>query len=413
MRFLSLLASCICLASAKILQNGQVRITDYPDTTIPPIAGHNSSWRTYPRNARELSYKGRWDDKYISWWTAPGLKFGFQGSQVAVAFGNNTSPEVLIAYRVGGLDWQLTNVSAGTTHLLADSQATGFDAGSTQTFELRVTNWDYGVQIQNVYVANGRLVRIPDFKRRVEIVGDSLSAGQYATLEGIASYSWGLAYGLGNTEFSITAYPGMCAYDGNGGYCYGGGPRQRGQEHQWLKVSDNSERAVAMYGNNPPNYNFRAHPAADITIINLGANDSGQNVSDEQFFNAYTKLIDEIRRQWPRTQFIILNLWHFTQSGSTWVTDSPLDNVIQNVARHYNRGSLNENGGQGIVHYFNTTGILEHNDISPAGHPTDVADVKLASHLMQYIKLIFGWDLEQEGPEVQHQTTYWNDEVNY
>lgn len=193
MNLLTLLVSCLSLASGTILQNGQVRITDYPDTTIASIAGHNHSWRTYPPNARELSYKGRWDDHYISWWTAPGLKFGFQGSQIAIAFGNNTSPGVLIAYRVGGLDWQLTNVSASTTHLLADSQTTPFDEGETQTFELRVTNWDYGVQIQNVYVAGGRLVQIPDYRRRVEIIGDSLSAGQYATLEGIASYSWGLA----------------------------------------------------------------------------------------------------------------------------------------------------------------------------------------------------------------------------
>lgn len=26
---------------------------------------------------------------------------------------------------------------------------------------------------------------------------------------------------------------------------------------------------------------------------------------------------------------------------------------------------------------------------------------------MQYIKLIFGWELEQTGPEVQHDTLYW------
>lgn len=38
----------------------------------------------------------------------------------------------------------------------------------------------------------------------------------------------------------------------------------------------------------------------------------------------------------------------------------------------------------------------------PLYHPTDVGHVKLASHLMQYIKLTFGWEFEQTGPEVQH-----------
>jgi len=82
---------------------------------------------------------------------------------------------------------------------------------------------------------------------------------------------------------------------------------------------------------------------------------------------------------------------------------------IQDVVRHFNNGSLNEKGqcAECFVYYFNTTGILEHNDIGPEYHPTDFGHAKLASHLMQYIKLIFGWDLEQTGPEVQHETLYW------
>lgn len=68
-----------------------------------------------------------------------------------------------------------------------------FDSGSPQTFELRVTNWGYGVQIQNVLVNGGQLIKIPDYTRRMELIGDSLSAGQYRTLEGISSYTFGLA----------------------------------------------------------------------------------------------------------------------------------------------------------------------------------------------------------------------------
>ena len=35
--------------------------------------------------------------------------------------------------------------------------------------------------------------------------------------------------------------------------------------------------------------------------------------------------------------------------------------------------------------------------------------VKLASHLMQYIKLKFEWVFAATGPEVQADTLYWND----
>jgi hypothetical protein len=54
------------LASATILQNGQIRITDYPNTTIDP-SGYKFS--SYPPNATELSYKGRWDSQFISWYS--------------------------------------------------------------------------------------------------------------------------------------------------------------------------------------------------------------------------------------------------------------------------------------------------------------------------------------------------------
>lgn len=52
-----------------------------------------------------------------------------------------------------------------------------------------------------------------------------------------------------------------------------------------------------------------------------------------------------------------------------------------------------------FVHYFNTTGILQHNDIGPQWHPTDVGAIKVASHLIQYIRLTFGWELRATGPE--------------
>lgn len=52
-----------------------------------------------------------------------------------------------------------------------------------------------------------------------------------------------------------------------------------------------------------------------------------------------------------------------------------------------------------FVNIFNTTGILQHNDIGPEYHPTDVGAVKVASHALQYIKLTYGWDLRNDGPE--------------
>lgn len=66
-----------------------------------------------------------------------------------------------------------------------------------------------------------------------------------------------------------------------------------------------------------------------------------------------------------------------------------------------------------FVHYFDTTGILQHNDIAPQWHPTDVGQIKVASHLMQWVKIKFGWEMGATGPEVLHDTLYWNDESSY
>lgn len=56
----------LSLVSSTILQNGQVRITSYPNTVIDPT---RYKWKTYPQSAHEISYKGRWDSKFISWWS--------------------------------------------------------------------------------------------------------------------------------------------------------------------------------------------------------------------------------------------------------------------------------------------------------------------------------------------------------
>jgi hypothetical protein len=60
------LAALAALAKGTILQNGQAKITDYPDTLIDPST---YALETYDANATELSYKGRWDSQKISWWS--------------------------------------------------------------------------------------------------------------------------------------------------------------------------------------------------------------------------------------------------------------------------------------------------------------------------------------------------------
>jgi hypothetical protein len=237
---------------------------------------------------------------------APGLKFGFTGEEVAITFGPLTTDTTLIGYRIDGQDWQFTNVTTNATQLLVSPSTPGVNLTtpiSPSTFELRVTNWAYGVQIAAVHVAKGSsLVKIPDFSRTVEVIGDSLSAGQYATLEGLASYSYGMSAGLGETEYSITAYPGICLFDKQ---CYG---NLRGMFYQWFHTSDTSGRAIDIWGDNPEVWDFSKHPAADIVVINLGTNDfnSANGVTTAGYVAQYTMLIEGVHAVWPEAQIILI-----------------------------------------------------------------------------------------------------------
>lgn len=100
------------------------------------------------------------------------------------------------------------------------------------------------------------------------------------------------------------------------------------------------------------------------------------------------------------------SLWNgFSSTGTTYRQSSAFVSEIYQTYQHY--------AAQGFVHYFNSTGILQHNDIGPQWHPTDVGHIKVASHVMQYIRVKFGWEFGATGPEVQHETLYWNDEGGY
>ncbi|PGH11883.1 hypothetical protein AJ80_06948 [Polytolypa hystricis UAMH7299] len=404
------LLSLLTPSLSEILENGQPRLVPYPGGATKlsqPL--DTSEWRTYPASAREISYKGRWDDKYISWWSAPGVKFGFRGGNVAVGFGEETSEGVLVAYRVGGQQWRFANVTASATYQFITPETPGMDlleANATRIFEMRVTNWSYGVQISSVSVdckaSGGALVQLRNKRKMVEIIGDSISAGMYNSYEGLSGWAWGFVEGLGDAEFSITAYPGICLHDQD---CWG---NPRGQTYQWQRVSDTSWRASQLYGTNPPKWNFKKQQPADLVVINIGTNDFNEanGVTTKQYFESYVKLIGDIHRVWPKAQIIIQSLWHgFHGEGDTFVQDHGFDDEIRRVVNKFR-----------FVHLFNTTGILRHNDIAPQWHPTDVGQIKVASHLLEFVKAKFGWEYGQGdngGAEVFPQTLYWNDEQNY
>ncbi|KAK6355167.1 hypothetical protein TWF696_004285 [Orbilia brochopaga] len=321
MRLLNVVSALACVATtvATIWENGQTRLNPYPAVgqaaLIPSIPANSLSWRTYPANSPEIGYKGRWCSRYISWWAAPGLKFRYTGSNVAISFGEYTSDKVLLAWRISGLPWNFSNVTANSTYQFVSSSTPGIASGQT-IFEFRVTNWALGVQIKAVHVAAGQAIySVPLYPRKIEMIGDSLTVGYTSTYEAISGIGWSLCEGLGNVEYSLVAYTGICLTDKE---CYGS---PRGQSFQWMQASDSGKRALQVYGSNPAPWNFSAHQPADLVIINLGTNDINYKqgttaVPEADFQRNYINLINSVRSKYPNAQVIAVQFWNgYYRSG--------------------------------------------------------------------------------------------------
>ncbi|KAI0130143.1 hypothetical protein BJ170DRAFT_593664 [Xylariales sp. AK1849] len=111
------------------------------------------------------------------------------GETVAITFDNETIDTSLIRYQVGGVDWQFTNFMASCTNLLVSPDTASVNLAypiNPLKLGLRVTNWTYGVRIDQVHVASGEsLLKIPNYGRSIEFTGGSLSAGTYTSYEGV------------------------------------------------------------------------------------------------------------------------------------------------------------------------------------------------------------------------------------
>jgi hypothetical protein len=218
-------------------------------------------------------------------------------------------------------------------------------------------------------------------------------------------------------------------------------PTRRGGRPRHTEVRfrlSEPSHTLTLDPDNPELWDFAKDKPADLVIINIGTNDQNRanNVPASVYADALTKLIQGVHGKYPDAQIIVMvpttwrrvrptspadnlqSLWlGFERTGNTFssVSHKGFISEIRDMIAMFNseaylRDPMTYDGPtktvsrtgkktEPFVHLFNTTGILQHNDIGPQWHPTDVGAIKVASHLLQYIKLTLGWELEATGPE--------------
>ncbi|CAI7662585.1 unnamed protein product [Penicillium pancosmium] len=387
-------------ASATILQNGQEREDPWPGQAS--VITLDDSWKTYEADAPEIAFKGRWDSKHVS--SCCELRAQYQRwrpRRVPVTPPRcpprlDHDPDSLNS--VGNLDWQYSNVTADATYqFVGDNSELGdVPADTGKVFEMRV-------QIASVSSAGDAHLSVPPrFEKKVEVIGGSVAAGQYGTYETLSSWSWLLVAGLGNVEHTITAYPGVCLVDKQ---CYGG--QSHGIGWYWHRASDPGSRARAVYGDEPEEFDVKGDQATDLFLIQMGGNDHRHpnEIPGRNYYHGYIDLIDDLHKTHPHATVLLVSQWgSWKQDGLSFVPNEVYEDEHRAIHEHYK--------DQGFVYYFSTKGLLQHNDINPKNHPTDVGHIKLASHLLQWVRLVLRWELEPLG-EVTHGTLYWNNQQEY
>ncbi|RQM06541.1 hypothetical protein DH86_00003264, partial [Scytalidium sp. 3C] len=100
-------------------------------------------------------------------------------------------------------------------------------------------------------------------------------------------------------------------------------------------------------------------------------------------------LIQGIHAVWPDAQIILISLWEgFNVVGNTYQQSSAFLPQIYQIYEYFNSPQYllnpvlynpvtnstyhSHKPSAPFVSYFNTTGLMQHNDIGPLYHPTDV-----------------------------------------
>lgn len=330
---------------------------------------------TVPATDRNIAYYGRWEHSGDTARTGRGatyLKAGFTGTSLAVKLKDKG---IIWRYSIDQSPVKAFKPQGRETVL-----ASSLPEGTHRLMLLRDTEGQEGIsEFSGLVLADGAATAqpAPPKKRRIEIIGDSITAGLWNVGYGdLPDYENGyMAYGpqlarLLDADWSIIAKSGEGV-----AYNYADTPD--------FPVHAKDDYVRTFFTKAEPAWNFKDEPQA--ILVAYGTNDfvdKDKKPALYRFGRAYMELIQTIRAKNPSAHIICL------EPVPAWVGAYVRYTIDGVVSRLREKGDMK-------VHFIpiNDQGpLLEKKDFLYDGtHPNLQGDTKLALYLKDKVAAILEW----------------------
>lgn len=318
-------------------------------------------------------------------WGHSGISFRFTGTGAKVTMTSSNTSDTMCGFVNVYVDGDLVPTTvlkvnqASATYTLAEGLADG-----THTITIRKRNEAvYGgsatIGLVDLTVVGGSMLTPPAMSdRRIEVIGDSITAGH-------GNMSGGSGVGFNNTVSDATAsYAGLTAQAlgaemdilARSGIRFVRAPGGDSMYPIYTQVVGLGSKATDAY-------DF-ANNEKDVIIINLGTNDNGAQVDGAPATDAYVQseakaFLELIRQNNPNAEII----WAYGIMGSN------RSSAIKAAIAELNAAGDNK------ISYFALDAInSEKEGLGSGNHPTVTTAVNRSMDLAEYIAQRTGWDYD-------------------
>ncbi|KAG4091710.1 hypothetical protein H8356DRAFT_1707192 [Neocallimastix lanati (nom. inval.)] len=321
----------------------------------------------YP-NDPYLYYVGRWNNNNITQWAGSGFKFDFSGTSFTFVSGEKSYPLVEIGYSIDYQEMQYKNITIGENVIVSDLKDTDHN------IQMYVTNVQYSfIQMDKIIVDNNsKIHKYEPLETYVQVIGDSLSAGQYCPNEALDAWAFLLGKAM-NVEVDVIAKPGACLtdvpiYD-----------NAHGLEYSYFMT--NGPNAEQFGYDDDAEYDFSKRKAPELIIIYMGNNDSGKEdpIAPEDYFETLKKFITRIRGIYPNSKIIVTSAF---DSRPHW------DTVQEHIPEYFDD-----------LYYIPTYefGLIEAPYVYPQNyHYTQLGNCLFLKNIIEKISEVIGMEPQPE-----------------